>query len=352
MLDWSGTLVDDLPAVWRTTNHVLRQAGVAALSLDEFRSEFSLPFRDFYARYTPHIKPGDLETWFHDEFKKWEHLIQAQPFAIEFLQFCRCHGMRLLVFSTIQDRHYQAQAERFGLKDYYDHCYLSVHDKRQKVGAIIQELGLERRETLFVGDMQHDIETAKYGGIFSCAVLTGYNFLNQLRQAQPDIIVAHLGELKDILLKNGYESPRTGGLERTGLRRPVVTVGALIFNAQGQVLLVRTAKWSSLWGIPGGKIECGETAIEALRREIREETGLELRDIEFVFVQDCINNREFYREDHFVLLNYSAKCEDDSRVVLNHEAQSFVWLDPDRARSLPLNQPTINLLDVVCNPRR
>jgi len=55
---------------------------------------------------------------------------------------------------------------------------------------------------------------------------------------------------------------------------PVATVGALISNPEGQILLVRTHKWGHTYGIPGGKIEKGETAVAALRREIREETGL------------------------------------------------------------------------------
>jgi len=48
--------------------------------------------------------------------------------------------------------------------------------------------------------------------------------------------------------------------------------------------MVRTHKWSNLWGIPGGKIKWGEDSITALRREILEETGLAITDIQFVLV--------------------------------------------------------------------
>ena len=44
IFDWSGTLVDDLPAVWEATNHVFAQSGIAPLSLEQFRAEFALPF--------------------------------------------------------------------------------------------------------------------------------------------------------------------------------------------------------------------------------------------------------------------------------------------------------------------
>ena len=54
-----------------------------------------------------------------------------------------------------------------------------------------------------------------------------------------------------------------------GRKRPVATVGALIEDDSGRFLMVRTHKWGHRWGIPGGKIERGEEAEAALRREIR-----------------------------------------------------------------------------------
>ena len=68
IFDWSGTLVDDLPAVLEASNYVLAQAGKAAMSLDQFRAEFSLPFTGFYDRHTPDVPMPQLEAWFHSRF--------------------------------------------------------------------------------------------------------------------------------------------------------------------------------------------------------------------------------------------------------------------------------------------
>ena len=60
--------------------------------------------------------------------------------------------------------------------------------------------------------------------------------------------------------------------------------------------------------------------MDALRREIKEETNLDVTDIEFVLVQDCIHSKEFYRDAHFVLLNYTCRCAGQKpRVKLNDE---------------------------------
>ena len=66
--------------------------------------------------------------------------------------------------------------------------------------------------------------------------------------------------------------------------------------------------------------------LSALRREILEETGLEITNTQFVLVQDCIHSPEFYRDAHFVLLNYTARCIGKPQVKLNDEAREFEWV--------------------------
>jgi ADP-ribose pyrophosphatase YjhB (NUDIX family) len=238
-----------------------------------------------------------------------------------------------------------------GFDKYLDKPYLGVWDKREKIHEILEENQLTPDETLFIGDMQHDIETARHGGIHSCAVLTGYNTLEQLRAAEPDLIVEHLRELRDIMQQNELHlKPQARRFEES--HPPIATVGGLIFNDAGEVLMIRTQKWSNLWGIPGGKIKWGETSNAALERELEEETSLRITDIQFVLAQDCIHSKEFYRDAHFVLLNYTCRCAGEPAVKLNDEAREFRWLTVAQALEMPLNQPTRKLLLAVAASRR
>ena len=111
--------------------------------------------------------------------------------------------------------------------------------------------------------------------------------------------------------------------------------------------MVRTHKWSNLWGIPGGKVKWGESSEKALARELKEETNLDIANIRFVLVQDCIHSKEFYRDAHFVLLNYTCDGVGLMDVQLNSEAQEFRWVPAGEALNLEINTPTRRLLEAV-----
>ena len=344
IFDWSGTLVDDLPAVWRASNHALQQAGVPAMPMEEFRREFRLPARDFYMERVPKESLPELEGWFLEGFKLAQDTVTPLPHAREFLEFCRQHGLRTFLLSAVHPALFAQQEKISGFGPFLDKTYLGAHDKKDLIGQILRDNELDPTQTVFIGDMQHDIETAHHGGVKSVAVLTGYDSLDKLRKSKPDLIVEHLSELRRHLEANQL-CLKPGPAPRSAF--PIPTVGALIRDDSGRMLLFKTAKWSGMWGIPGGKIEWGEPSEEALRREVREETGLEIERIQFVMVQDSIASTEFYREAHFILLNYTCLALPGQSVTLNGEAQEFVWVHWEQAFELPLNTPTRRLLEIV-----
>ena len=85
---------------------------------------------------------------------------------------------------------------------------------------------------------------------------------------------------------------------------PIVAVGAFVFDPEGRVLLVERGQppGSGLWTVPGGKLEGGETLVQAVAREVREETGL----IVEVGTLACVVER-IADDYHYVILDYLAR---------------------------------------------
>lgn len=126
---------------------------------------------------------------------------------------------------------------------------------------------------------------------------------------------------------------------------PEPTVGALIFNSEGKLFLMRSHKWRGQYVIPGGHIELGERMEDALRREIREETGLEIYGIAFLGFQEFIHDDAFWKKRHFIFFDYVCRT-DGGDVTLNDEAQSYVWVSLDEALSLPVEPYTVRAIEM------
>ena len=120
---------------------------------------------------------------------------------------------------------------------------------------------------------------------------------------------------------------------------PEPTVGAFIFNAAGELLLLESHKWPGRYVVPGGHVELGERLEEAVVREAKEETGLDIRDIEFINFQQFIYDPAFWKKRHFIFFDFACKT-DSVDVQLNDEAERFLWVEPRRALTMELDTYT------------
>jgi len=132
---------------------------------------------------------------------------------------------------------------------------------------------------------------------------------------------------------------------------PEPTTGVFIFNLQGELLLLRSHKWPGKYVVPGGHVELGERIEAAARREAREETGLEVRDLRLLCWQEFIYDPAFWKPRHFIFFDYAC-LSDSTDVRLNDEAEGYTWVDPQHALDLPIDAYTRVSLQEYLNKGR
>ncbi|TDO73393.1 nucleoside triphosphatase [Halanaerobium saccharolyticum] len=132
------------------------------------------------------------------------------------------------------------------------------------------------------------------------------------------------------------------------MQYPETTVGAVIFNSDNKILLCKSHKWNDKYIIPGGHIELGEKMEAALKREILEETGLEIYDLNLISIKESVYNKAFHEDKHFIFIDYICRTDSDD-VILNEEAEEYEWVALNEVDNYDLGGFVKSLLDELRN---
>jgi 8-oxo-dGTP diphosphatase len=127
--------------------------------------------------------------------------------------------------------------------------------------------------------------------------------------------------------------------------RPELAVSAAIYR-KGRVLVVRRAQapLAETWTLPGGRVELGETLIEAVTREIAEETTLAIRVKGLAGYREVILDHAIAgRSRHFVILPFAAEWI-SGEVRLNEELGDFRWCHLPEIADLPTTPGLLEIL--------
>lgn len=135
--------------------------------------------------------------------------------------------------------------------------------------------------------------------------------------------------------------------------RPVVGVGAVVWRGE-QVLLVRRGRppKAGQWSLPGGGQHVGETLAEAVEREVREETGLALRDLHLLTTVDLIDRDPDGRvRYHYTLVDFTAEAA-PGEAVAGDDADAVAWFGREALAALGLWTETLRVIELAAAARR
>lgn len=134
---------------------------------------------------------------------------------------------------------------------------------------------------------------------------------------------------------------------------------AIVQNAEGQYLLCKShpefGVFPNQWAFPGGGMEENETLEEAVRREVREEVGLELESFEPLAFEDDLRVKKLRDgssiEVYMVYLVFVTKAKNPENIRLNEEFVEYRWVDAANVQEYDLNEPARRTFHILFHER-
>lgn len=186
--DWNGTLLDDVGIALASVNAMLARRGEKPITMAQYYDYIGIPIRKFYERVF------DLDTVNYDEILKeynqgYEERLRTAGLsagAEEVLELLRAAGVRQTVVSSCEQNQLKRYIRHFGIASYFD-AVLGSEDflagsKVERARSFLQGRGIEPREVLVVGDLEHDREMANAIGANCVLVSTGHQSAETLKK--------------------------------------------------------------------------------------------------------------------------------------------------------------------------
>ncbi len=121
------------------------------------------------------------------------------------------------------------------------------------------------------------------------------------------------------------------------------TVAVAVIEKNGKFLMGNKAKdigpYPNTWRLPGGGVEKGETLEDAIKREVKEETNLDVQNLEKVGIQEDDEPNKHGEMTHYTFHIFRAEVVGEEKV--SDEFPQLRWIDKSELKNVPLARPTI-----------
>lgn len=136
-------------------------------------------------------------------------------------------------------------------------------------------------------------------------------------------------------------------------KRPILGIGALIFH-RNRILLAERGKepLKGWWSLPGGVLETGETLVDGIRREVLEETGLDVEPVELAEVFERIMpDGKGRAEYHYVLIDYICRVKGGEARAAT-DVSALAWATRKQLAGYKLTQGTLPVIERAFDRRK
>lgn len=187
--DYNGTIVDDARLAVDAENIVLKSYGLPEIDLEYYLRECEMPIVGFYRKIFPNFDSYDFAEIAERFLNNYDMLFPMAgvfPETAEMIRSLHSEGYRQAVISGFETGRLKKSLAGFGLADYFEFMSgsddIDCGDKSDRAVIVCGKYGFAPKETLFIGDMYHDCETAQKVGSDCVLIAKGHQGAEVLRK--------------------------------------------------------------------------------------------------------------------------------------------------------------------------
>jgi phosphoglycolate phosphatase len=176
--DWNGTILDDVELSIDLVNELLAEENLHTLTLEEYRSYFTIPVRNYYEAVGFDFSKESFEVvgkrWM-DEYERRKFTCRLYSDVENVISRINSMGIEQSILSAYSQHTLEQMIEYYNLTKYFTHIVgldnIYAASKVEQGIDLMNKLGHNKGEVLFVGDTLHDYEVACEIGA-DCALIT------------------------------------------------------------------------------------------------------------------------------------------------------------------------------------
>jgi phosphoglycolate phosphatase len=201
IFDWSGVIKDAVDAQLWTVNKMFESVGLTEISIEEMKENWEQPYMLFYNKYMPGWSLDDEKEAYYKAISR-EDYPRSHPYTgiVELIKKLNKKGVQMVILSSDSTSNIFSEIKQFGLENIFKEVVVDIHDKSEKIHELAKRNKFNYKETVFIGDSNHEVEVGKEAGVETIAVTWGFCTEEKLKSTNPDFLVHNIKELEKVLL--------------------------------------------------------------------------------------------------------------------------------------------------------
>lgn len=201
IFDWSGVIKDAVEDHGWVVNKMFKNLGGKEMSLEEMQQNWEQPYMKFWNKYFPNMTLEEEQKVYYETISSKNcPSAKSYPGIVKLIKELKSNGILMVVLSSDSEETILPEIKKFNLENVFNELAVNVHDKSEVIEDLIENNNFRKKETVFIGDTNHEIEVGKKAGIKTVAVTWGFYSENRLKALNPDYLVHNIKELEKVLL--------------------------------------------------------------------------------------------------------------------------------------------------------